>query len=75
MSLVIDRIQEHYEYASKRFDKNNIIGIYLCGSQNYGTDTPVSDVDTKLLITPSLTDIYLNRAAESATYHIPESEE
>ena len=41
----MDRVQKHYEYASERYEKNNIIGIFLVGSQNYGTDLETSDVN------------------------------
>ena len=75
MSLVMDRIQEHYEYASAKFEKENIIGIFLCGSQNYGTDTPTSDVDTKLIVTPTLESIYQNKRGESSTIIFPGTNE
>jgi predicted nucleotidyltransferase len=72
MSLVINRIQEHYQYASQFVDADNIIGCFCCGSQNYGTDMPFSDVDTKLLITPTLDDIYHDKKAESSTKTLPD---
>ena len=67
MALVMDRIQEHYNYATKKYDMNNIVGIFLTGSQNYGTNIESSDVDTQLIITPSLNEIYLGHRPESAT--------
>ena len=75
MSLVMDRVQKHYEYASENYEKNNIIGIFLVGSQNYGTDLETSDVDTKLIITPTLQDIYKNKRGESSTIYLPDSNE
>ena len=72
MSFVMDRIQEHYQYATKNFDQDNVIGIFLTGSQNYGTDMPFSDVDTKLLITPTLEDIYHDKKGESSTIKMPD---
>lgn len=70
MSLVIDKLQEHYDYALKcGIDRENILGIFLVGSQNYGTDLPTSDVDTKLITVPSLKDIYANKKGESKTYY------
>lgn len=71
----MDRIQEHYEYASKNFEKNNIIGIFLTGSQNYGTDLPTSDVDTRLIIAPTLKEIYQNKRGESSTIYLPNTKE
>lgn len=75
MSLVMDRIQEHYQYASKNFEKNNIIGIFLVGSQNYGTDLPTSDVDTRLVVAPTLEEIYQNKRGESSTIYLPNTKE
>ena len=72
MSFVMDRIQEHYKYASQKFHQDNVIGIFLTGSQNYGTDMPFSDVDTKLLVTPTLDDIYHDRRGESSTMKMPD---
>ena len=73
MSLVIHRIQEHYQYAKTLYDVDNIIGCFCTGSQNYGTDMPYSDVDTKLLITPKLEDIYKDQKAESTTKIMPDA--
>lgn len=75
MSLVMDKVQKHYEYASQSFEKDNIIGIFLIGSQNYGTDIPTSDVDTELIITPTLEEIYQNKQAKSSTITLPDSNE
>ena len=75
MTFVMDRIQEHYNYAIKRYDINNVIGIFLTGSQNYGTDIESSDVDTQLIVTPTLNEIYLGHRPESTTLKMPESNE
>ena len=72
MSFVMDRIQEHYQYATKNYNQDNVIGIFLTGSQNYGTDMPFSDVDTKLLITPTLEDVYHDKKGESSTIKMPD---
>ena len=37
MSMVIDRLNVHYELAKEKFGEDNIIGLFLAGSQNYGT--------------------------------------
>ena len=62
------RLQEHFDEALEYFDKTNIVCLSLQGSQNYGLDTPSSDVDTKLVVTPSLKDIVMNKPAVSTTY-------
>ena len=75
MSLVMNRIQEHYSYATANIDKENVLGIFLIGSQNYGVNLPSSDIDTKLLITPKLENIYQNKTGESKTFYLPCSDE
>lgn len=71
----MDKVQKHYEYASQNFEKDNIIGIFLIGSQNYGTDLPTSDIDTELIITPTLEEIYQNKQGKSSTIYLPNSNE
>ena len=71
----MDKVQKHYEYASQNYNKDNIVGIFLVGSQNYGTDLPTSDVDTTLIITPTLEDIYLNKMGKNHTIYLPDSNE
>lgn len=75
MSLIIDRLQQHYEYAKKDYDDSNVIGISLYGSQNYNTDLEDSDIDTKLLVIPNLTSVYKNEKGVNKTLHIFETEE
>ena len=62
-------LKEHYEEALEYFDKDRIIGIFLQGSQNYGLDTDESDIDTKLIITPSFMDLSMNAKPISTTHH------
>ena len=54
--------------------KNDWVGIFLQGSQNYGLDTPSSDVDTKIIVLPSFEDIVLNRQPISTTSILPNNE-
>lgn len=68
MTRTRERVKEHYEEALEKFQKNNIVGIFLQGSQNYGLEIPGSDVDTKLIITPSFKDIALNHKPISTTH-------
>ena len=56
---IMSRVREHYTESLEHFSKNNIVGVFLQGSQNYKLDTPSSDVDTKLIVTPSFNDIAL----------------
>lgn len=65
---VMRRVQEHYDEALLHFPKEQIVGCFLQGSQNYGLDYEGSDVDTKLIIIPSFEDICLTRKPISTTY-------
>lgn len=68
------RLGDHYIEAMEHFKESNIVGIWLQGSQNYGLETPESDVDTKLIVTPSFKDIALARKPVSTT-HIRQNNE
>lgn len=61
-------LQDHYDEAKEHFSTNNIVGIFLQGSQNYGLDDDESDVDTKLVVTPSLSDLVRAKDPVSTTY-------
>ena len=68
------RVREHYNEALEYFPEDRIVGIFYQGSGNYGLDYIDSDVDTKLIVTPTFEDIAMNRKAVSTT-HIRENEE
>ena len=68
------RLQEHYKEGLQYFSESNVFGLFLQGSQNYNLDTPYSDVDTKLLIIPTLHEIALNLQPISTT-HVRENNE
>lgn len=59
-----DRLVEYM--GSERY----IIGLFLVGSQNYGTDTEFSDVDTKAIVLPRLEDVIYNKPAISTTIYV-----
>lgn len=60
---IFKKFEEHLQYVINevKIPKERIVGIFLYGSQNYGTDMPLSDVDTKVIIIPSLDDIIVNK--------------
>ena len=68
------RLHEHYNESLENFTKNQIVGLFLQGSQNYELDLPGSDVDTKLIVVPSFKDIALARKPVSTT-HLRANEE
>jgi hypothetical protein len=61
------QILRHYNEAIKLYLKDNIIGVFCQGSQNYGLDYEGSDIDTKLILTPNFKDIALNNKPISTT--------
>ena len=71
---IMKRVQEHYDEALQYFPEDQIVGIFLQGSQNYELDYEGSDVDTKLIVVPSFKDICLNKKPVSTT-HIRENDE
>lgn len=64
----------HYDEAMEYFPYDRIVGIFLQGSQNYGLDYEHSDIDTKLIVTPTFKDIAFNRSPVSTT-HVRANEE
>lgn len=72
-SAILPRLAEHLDYAQKHFD-NKWIGIFLQGSQNYGIDTPESDVDTYLIVLPTLDDLIFHREPVSKVVDLPNNE-
>ena len=69
-----ERVMEHYQEALKIYPEERILGIFLQGSQNYYLDDEESDVDTKLLLVPTLDEIVFNMKPVSIT-HILENDE
>ena len=61
-------VKEHYEESLQYFWEDQIVGIFLHGSQNYGLDTEKSDVDTKLIVAPSFADIAMGKKMVSTTH-------
>lgn len=60
MTVLENALQEHKRAViAAGYDEKNILGIFLYGSQNYGTNTPNSDVDTKAVIIPNFKDLCL----------------
>lgn len=69
---ITDSIFEHYDYAKANGYK--LVGIFLQGSQNYGLQTRLSDVDTKGIILPSFKSIITNTKKTSKTLILPNNE-
>ena len=62
---VQDEIQKHYDKLIEL--GYNVVGVFLYGSQNYELDYEGSDVDSKAIVLPTLSDIVLNKQPVSTT--------
>lgn len=51
------KVNSHYDYVCKLLQEERVIGAFYRGSANYGLDTEDSDVDTIVLIAPSIDDV------------------
>ena len=58
-------LQRDYDYLVKEFGEDRVVGVFLYGSQNYGTDTNESDVDAKGIVIPSFSQLV---SKEDITY-------
>ena len=65
---IMEKVREHYNEALEYFPEDRIVCLVLQGSQNYGLDTATSDIDTKLIITPTFRDIAMNKQLVSTTH-------
>ena len=65
---IIARVYEHLDESFNYFPADRIVGLFLQGSQNYGLDYKKSDVDTKLIVTPTFKEIAFNKSPVSTTH-------
>ena len=54
MTNIQERLQKHYDKAITHYGESAVLGVFLYGSWNYGTNLPDSDVDTKCILIPNL---------------------
>lgn len=69
----LHRLHGHLNFYKSHMP-NDWVGIFLYGSQNYGLDTPASDVDSKIIVLPSFRDLILNRKPVSHVLNLPDGE-
>ena len=65
---ILDRVHEHLDESFEYFPVDRIVGIFYQGSGNYGLDYEKSDVDTKLIVTPTFKEIAFNKSPVSTTH-------
>lgn len=68
--MIMERIKLHYEKAIEHYGKENVLGVFLYGSQNYNCDLENSDVDTKCILVPDLYHLAI-KPYEIKHLHIP----
>ena len=67
-------IKEHKQVIlSYGIKEENLLGVFLYGSQNYGTATENSDVDTKAIVIPTFDELVFERPL-SKTLHLSNGE-
>lgn len=65
-NLIYESLNRAYDFVA---DKGyTVFVITLYGSQNYGLDTPDSDLDYKAIVIPSIDDVVLNHNPASTSY-------
>lgn len=52
---IMAHVWKHYEHAKEHYGEENILGVFLYGSQNYNCDLEDSDIDTKCIL---ISDLY-----------------
>ena len=72
---IMKNLQNHYDYVKEHITQNEIIGVFLHGSQNYGLDFETSDVDSVCLVMPSKYDITSGHEPMSKELVIEETNE
>lgn len=65
---ILDRVSEHLDESFEYFPADRVVGIFYQGSGNYGLDYEKSDVDTKLIVTPTFREIAFNKSPVSTTH-------
>ena len=70
-----NRLLQHLYEAQKNYPDKDWFVICLQGSQNYGIADLDSDIDSKMLILPTLKDLVLNYKAISHTLEMPDNKE
>lgn len=71
---ILDRIMEHLKRGLETYPNHDWFVISLQGSQNYHMDDEQSDIDTKLLLLPSVDELIFNKKPISHTV-VMENEE
>lgn len=58
---ILNQLHKHLCNAKKYYKADQILGVFLYGSQNYNADTEDSDVDSKMILVPTIEDLCFKR--------------
>ena len=64
---IMERVFTHYGRAIEHYGSDNVLGVFLYGSQNYNCDLETSDVDTKCIL---ISDLYHLAIGPYKTNHL-----
>lgn len=59
---LLERLKVKLQFAYEEYGEENILGIFLYGSQNYNCETDTSDIDAKVIYIPCLMEAILNKS-------------
>lgn len=63
--IILENLQAKYDLlVAKGYD---VLGVFLYGSQNYGTATETSDIDARAIVIPKLHDLIFNTKPANTT--------
>ena len=68
---ILEHLQAAIDYG---IDRESIVGVFLYGSQNYNVDTDSSDVDTYVVIAPTIKDAILKEGYFVKQLNLPNGE-
>lgn len=71
---MVNKMMPHWRYLNDEYAPEQIFGLFLKGSQNYGLSTPESDVDTVALVVPTQKNLLLRSKCENHTITLPNNE-
>ena len=65
--MVMNTLYKYYNEIKDKYPNNDIVGIFLFGSQNYNLNTETSDIDAIAIITPSWKNVVYTERPISTT--------
>ena len=68
-----EKVEKHYDFVCTQYPKEQILGVFLYGSQNYNLHTENSDVDTKAIYIPTFSELVFDKPI-SKELHLPNGE-